>query len=321
MSPVMLNLHANGVAQEKATLVDVNNRISLSQWCFHRAIFGDSRKDYNQFVSDLHSKPDSVLRGDLDPRGIVEVSRELGVDRVDLVNVLFFGHAQNKAWLNDFKKRANDHDVSFQLLMCDQTGNLGASSIEQRKLSIEAHKPWLDAAAHLDCKQLRVNAYGDGTYLQQLEQCAESLEILATLAEGMGIQLLVENHGHASNNGAWLAMLMQQTNHDNLGVFTDLDNFFMGGWGLQPERRYDRVQGLLDLAPYTKGVSVKSHDFDKEGKETTLDYLTLFDIFESNGFSGLYSIEYEGKRLSELEGTKSTIHYCRQSVQDIIDRA
>ena len=59
--------------------------------------------------------------------------------------------------------------------------------------------------------------------------------------------------------------LIELTNHQNFAAFTDLDNFFMGGWGLEPERRYDRVQGILDLAPVTRGVSVKSHDFTKEG--------------------------------------------------------
>ena len=43
--------------------------------------------------------------------------------------------------------------------------------------------------------------------LQQLHQCAESMSLLADLAKQHGIELLVENHGHASNNGAWLAML------------------------------------------------------------------------------------------------------------------
>ncbi|GGA72645.1 xylose isomerase [Neiella marina] len=291
-----------------------SERISLSQWCFHRAIFGNSRDNYSQFIKTLHQSPDDVLLGRLDPRDITKLSRQLGVDRVDLVNILFFGHAEDKPWLDDFKLRAKDNGVSFQLLMCDETGAIGASNAKARQQAIDNHKPWFEAAAYLGCKQIRVNAYGDGTYLQQLHQCAESLAVLASIGNDYGIEVLVENHGNASNNGAWLAMLIELTNHPNLGVFTDLDNFFMGGWGLNPERRYDRVQGLIDLAPYTRGVSVKSHDFDASGRETTLDYPKLLQIFQNAGFNGLYSAEFEGEHMSELSGTTATIRYIESAL-------
>lgn len=284
-----------------------NERVSLSQWCFHRGIFGDSRSDYNKFISTLHSSPDDVLQGSISSKEITTIAQTLKINYIDLVNILFFGHAMDKPWLDDFKIKANDSDTKFQVLMCDELGSLGASELKTRNNSIEAHMPWLETAAYLGCKQIRVNANGNGTYLQQLDQCAESLAMLSTMAETMNIEVLVENHGYASNNGAWLAMLIEHTNHSNLGVFTDLDNFFMGGWNHKPERRYDRLQGIIDLAPYTRGVSVKAHDFNEKGKETTIDYEECFNALAKANFNGFYSAEYEGKRLSELEGTKATI--------------
>ncbi|MCF3651613.1 hypothetical protein [Synoicihabitans lomoniglobus] len=53
--------------------------ISLSQCAFHRAIFGDARDDYAHFTGTLHTSPDNVWRGDMDPRDIVWRARELGV--------------------------------------------------------------------------------------------------------------------------------------------------------------------------------------------------------------------------------------------------
>lgn len=310
---------ANGLVAKVAQ--PINKRLSLSQWSFHQAILGNSKKDYPKFLEMLHDTPDRVLQGSLDPRDITVMAKRLNLKTVDLVNILFFGHAMDKPWLDDFKARAEDNDINFQVLMCDQTGSLGATSSLQRQKSIDAHIPWLETAAYLGCKQLRVNAYGDGSYLQQLYQCAESLLKLSSLAQAMEIELLVENHGYASNNGAWLAMLMELSNHQNLGLFTDLDNFFMGGWGHQPERRYDRQQGLLDLAPYTRGISVKAHDFDERGRETTLDYPQYFNIFEKMGYSGLYSAEYEGSRLSEYAGTEATIAYSAYALSNLDKRS
>lgn len=291
---------------QKTPLFSLGSKLSLSQWSFHRAILGNSKKDYDQFIRALHTSPDSVLAGNLDPRDICKISSSLNIPYVDLVNTLFFGHHSDLDYLKDFNKRADDNGVSFQLLMCDECGSLGAESSSERQTSIDNHLRWLDAAAELGCKQLRVNAYGEGSYLQQLNRCSESLNRLSKECQSYGVELLVENHGHASNNAAWLAMLIENVNHPNLGLFTDLDNFFLGGWNITPERRYDRTQGIIDLAPYTRGVSVKAHDFNDEGNEVTINYKLLFDILIEAGFDGKYSLEYEGNRLSELEGTIAT---------------
>ncbi|MER2490561.1 sugar phosphate isomerase/epimerase family protein [Catenovulum sediminis] len=307
-------LNINAKTTEHTSLPISTNKISLSQWSFHRAILGNSKNNYAEFIKTLHSEPDEVLQGSLDPRDICRTARILGVSHIDLVNVLFFGHAQDKNWLKEFKNRARDHQVHFQLLMCDETGQLGATSKTVRNKSIEQHLPWLEAAAYLGCKQLRVNAYGEGSYLQQLDQCADSLSQLADAAQQHNLELLVENHGFASNNGAWLAMLIEHTKHSNLGVFTDLDNFFMGGWGLNPPRLYDRIQGLYDLAPYTRGVSAKTHDFDLSGNETTIDYQQCFSIFETHGFNGFYSAEFEGDRMSETQGSEATLALIKKTL-------
>ena len=252
-------------------------KIALSQWSFHRAIFADGRDNYEWFIKALHSQPDAVLKGDMDPRHIVVIARELGVNMVDLANILWFGHAQDKPWLRQFKTMAKDQGVGFTCLMCDELGYLGSSSKETRVRAIEKHKPWIDAANELGCLQLRVNAYGDGTYLEQLEQNAESLFELAEYTQQFNLELLVENHGHPSSNGAWLAMLMEKVDHPNLGVYADLDNFFMGGWHHSPQRRYDTIQGLEDLAPYTRGVSAKTYGFKPNGQELTIDYPQLHE--------------------------------------------
>ncbi|MEM9160173.1 MAG: sugar phosphate isomerase/epimerase family protein [Verrucomicrobiota bacterium] len=281
-------------------------QISLSQWGFHRAILGNARDNYSEFIKTLNTNPDGVLKGYLDSRDIVVKAKEFGVGTVDLVNILWFGHARDEPWLDEFKRRAEAAGVGFGVLMCDQTGLIGARAKEDRKASIELHKEWFEAAAYLGCPYLRVNPYGEGNYLQQCRQCAESLKELGDLSADFGLEVLVENHGHPGSNGAWLAMLMEMADHPRVGVYTDFDNFFMGGWGLVPERRYDRLQGLLDLAPYTRSVSAKSHDFGPDGEETTIDYNQCLRTVLDAGFRGLASAEFEGDRLSEQEGSRLT---------------
>lgn len=315
LTPIMLHSIGRSEVIKQIEVVSYShNQVSLSQWSFHRAILGNSKSNYAKFIKTLHTNPDDVLQGELHPTGIIDMAVKLNVRHLDLVNILFFGHALDLPWLKDFKTKALDNNIAFQLLMCDETGALGASSKAHRKAAIENHLPWLECAATLGCKQLRVNAYGDGTYLQQLDNCAESLTTLAELAGKLNIELLVENHGYASNNGAWLAMLMEHANHPNLGVFTDLDNFFMGGWNIKPERRYDRIQGLIDLQPYTRGISAKSHNFDSSGNETTIDYAACLAVLLKSNITGTISAEYEGENLSEYKGSKATINLIKKTL-------
>lgn len=286
--------------------------ISLSQWCYHRAMFGDARKDYNWFLRTLHSDPDAVLKGPMDPRDIVDKARALDVEVVDLVNILWFGHGHDEKWMREFRSRAAGEGVSFGVLMCDELGKLGASSSKERMASVESHIRWMDTAAKLGCRHFRVNAYGDGTYLEQCRQGADSLHRLAEAAEGFDFDILVENHGHPGSNGAWLAMLLEMADHPKIGAFTDFDNFFMGGWGLVPERRYDTHQGMLDLAPYTRAVSAKSFDFDTEGNDTKVDFRLCMKTALDGGFRGLASAEYEGEHLSEEVGSRLTVALLRR---------
>lgn len=286
--------------------------IALSQWAFHRAIFGDARDNYPEFIATLHSSPDDVLRGGMDPRDIVVRARELDVSVVDLVNITWFGHGQDASWLREFKSRAADNAVSFGVLMCDQLGRIGSAARTDRDAAVAAHIQWMDTAAELDCPFLRVNPYGEGTYLEQCQRGAESLHRLAEKSADYDLEILVENHGHPGGNAAWVAMLIEMADHPRLGAYTDFDNFFMGGWGLDPERRYDRHQGMLDLAPYTKAVSAKSHDFEPDGEETTIDYHQCLEVVLETGFNGLVCAEFEGNRLSESEGSRLTVELLRR---------
>jgi len=289
--------------------------VGLSQWSFHRSFLGNSRQNYEHYLKELHSaEPDVVLRGKMNHFSFLDIANCLGINTVDLVNILFFSKATDHGWLEELRSKANTLDIRFGCLMCDELGCLGASSVIERMDSLEKHLIWLQVASKLGCTMLRVNAYGDGTYMQQLKQCSQTIAILADCAKDYGMKVVIENHGFASNNGAWLAMLIENIGKKNVGVYLDLDNFFMGGWNHNPKRNYDRTQGIIDLAPYTFGVSAKSYEFDLAGNETTIDYAECIELLSDVEFDGVISAEYEGDVLSELEGVDKTIKLIQANI-------
>ena len=53
-------------------------------------------------------------------------------------------------------------------------------------------------------------------------------------------------------------------------------------------------------------MSPKSHDLDVSGNEIGTDYLRMMKIVVDSGYHGYVGIEYEGNRLSEVEGVRAT---------------
>lgn len=193
--------------------------------------------------------------------------------------------------------------------MIDGEGEIGNQNEAERIKAVENHYRWVDAAKYLGCATIRVNAAGKGTAEEVAKAAADGLSRLGEYGEKVGINIIVENHGGYSSNGAWLSGVMKQVNKPNVGTLPDFGNFCIkrdpSNWRNCLES-YDRYQGTAELMPYAKGVSAKSHDFDADGNEKETDYMKIMKIVKDSGFKGIVGIEYEGESLSEEEGIRKT---------------
>jgi L-ribulose-5-phosphate 3-epimerase len=250
-------------------------KISLAQWSLHRAL-GSGQLDHLDF-----------------PRVARE---EFDLDAVEYVNTFFKTRAKDAAYLEQMNRRARDHGVYQHLIMIDAEGRLGDPDPALRQRAIDNHRAWVDAAAVLGCRTIRVNAESEGSYEEQERLAADGLRRLAEYGDTREINVIVENHGGLSSNGAWLAAVMKRVNHPRCGTLPDFGNF----------EGYDKYKGVYELMPWAKGVSAKTFDFDDKGEETTLDYRRLMKTVLDAGFRGWIGIEYEGNRLPEREGIAKT---------------
>jgi sugar phosphate isomerase/epimerase len=270
-------------------------QISLAQWSLHKTYYGGPITDWQDFGQKLMSDPDALLIGP-DPMDFPKVAASYGINCIELVNQFYMSKAMDMEYWEQFKKNCEEADVTVGLIMCDALGNLGDSDPEARMATVENHKPWIDVAAFLGAKTVRVNAAGEGTAEEVAANAVDGLSKLGEYGASKGINVVVENHGGYSSDGKWLSGVMEKVGMDNVGTLPDFGNFY----------EYDRYQGMEDLMPYAKGVSAKSHDFDAEGNETESDFLRIMKIVKDSGFKGYVGIEYEGSILSEDEGIKAT---------------
>jgi L-ribulose-5-phosphate 3-epimerase len=255
-------------------------RISLAEWSFNRALFGNKMTNLDF--------PEAARK-------------QFGIEVVEYVNQFWMDKAEDKAYLADLKKRCDDNGVKSGLIMCDREGALGDADAAARTKAVENHYKWVTAAAYLGCHSIRVNAQSSGAFGAQLDFATDGLRRLAQFGAQHNINVIVENHGGNSSNGKWLSSVIEQVGLPNCGTLPDFGNF-----NIAQGKPYDRYLGVTELMPFAKGVSAKSYAFDAKGEETTIDYLRIMRIVRDAGYRGYVGVEFEGRNMEEADGIRAT---------------
>jgi sugar phosphate isomerase/epimerase len=244
----------------------------------------------------------SIFEGDVKHLDFASITRkEFGLDAIEYVNTFFMDKAEDQPYLKEMKSRADDQGVESLLIMCDREGALGDPDKNARATAVENHYKWIRAAKFLGCHSIRVNAKSEGNYEEKMSLAADGLRALTEYGDEHGINVIVENHGGISSNGEWLVGVMKKVDHPRCGTLPDFGNF-----KIKDDEWYDRYKGVEELMPYAKAVSAKSHDFDSDGNEIHTDYVRMMKIVLEAGYSGYVGIEYEGKKISEMDGIRAT---------------
>ena len=239
----------------------------------------------------------TIANGELDHLDYAPfVRKTFDLDAVEYWSGPFAAKVTDAAYVRDTRKRADDAGVKGLVILVDGEGNLGDPDGAKRAQAVQNHVKWLEAAKALGCHSIRVNAHSAGSFEEQQKLAADGLRRLSEAATKFDQNVIVENHGGLSSNGAWLAGVMKLVNMDNCGTFPDFGNF----------GDYDRYQGTRELMPWAKAVSAKSHEFDAAGNETRTDYRRMMKIVTDAGYHGYAGIEYEGSKHSEVDGVRLT---------------
>ena len=271
--------------------------ISLAQWSIH---------------SKIHN-------GTIDPMDFASIAKELGYTGLEYVSNLYVGEEVNypmkeqglDAILTELKRRSDSLGMTNVLIMVDDVGDLSVEDQALTAQAVENHKIWVDAAAFLGCRAIRVNLFGTSDPEAWVTSSVRSLTALSTYAADKNIAILVENHGGLSSDGKLLAQVMKEVAMENCGTLVDFGNFCVRRqngerWDGPCIQEYDRYQGIEELMPYAQGVSAKSYAFDAEGNEITMDFPKILNIVRDSGFSGFIGVEFEGPDADPFPGMEAT---------------
>lgn len=297
ISLILISCKEGKISEEK-TKTDTETiqpffKLSLAQWSLNKAIRFEG----------------------MDPIDFAQKASELGFEGIEYVSQLYTKKIDSlgmQAVLDSLKTKSEQYKIQNVLIMVDGEGDLASTDQAKQNEAVENHKKWVDAAKYLGCHSIRVNAKGEGTFEEVSNAAVTGLTKLSEYAENQGINVIVENHGGYSSNGAWLANVMKKVGKSNCGTLPDFGNWCQTeDYGSINDENckeaYDIYKGVSELMPYAKAVSAKSYDFNETGDETKIDYVKMLQIVKDAGYKGFVGVEYEGERLGEEAGIKATI--------------
>ena len=287
----------NPTTESKAEMAAPFFKLSLAQWSMHRMIREEGA----------------------DPYSFAKKAKEWGFTGLEYVSQLYKEELEaanySEEAMNAFVAKCNAESEKYGmqnvLIMIDGQGDLATPDAAARKAAVENHFKWVDAAAAMSCHAIRVNLSGSNDPEAWTDSAVDGLSQLATYAKDKNINVIVENHGGLSSNGALLAGVMNKVAMENCGTLPDFGNFCIqkedpDDWSSACVEQYDFYKGVTELMVHAKAVSAKSHDFDEEGNETQIDYTKMLQIVKDAGYTGFVGVEYEGDKIGEEAGIMAT---------------
>lgn len=280
-------------------------KLSLAQWSIHK------------MIND----------GGVDPYTFAEKAKNWGFSGLEYVSQLYPSDMEDDEYseeaMAEFIEKSNaaaeQYGMQNVLIMIDGQGNLAVSDKAERTAAVERHHKWVDAAQAMGCHSIRVNLAGSDDPEEWKANSVDGLTQLGEYAKGKNINVIVENHGGLSSNGALLAEVMATVGMDNVGTLPDFGNFCITR---KPDSRecadeYDKYKGVEELMPYAKAVSAKSNEFDADGNDTKIDYVKMLQIVKNHRYTGYIGVEYEGSELGEEAGIIATKELMLKAAKEV----
>jgi sugar phosphate isomerase/epimerase len=217
-----------------------------------------------------------------------------------------------RKWLEKLAAKQAATGVKTQHISNNAPTNLASPDDALRKAGVDVGKKWLDGAAIIGAKSVRMNspqALGPGVrpnaiprssdgyprnldIIPLLDQAIESYKEMADHGGDLGIKVTFENHWGLAADPMNIRIMLDTINHPYCEASPDFCNW---------EHEYMLFNGLKALAPYAH-TNVHAKYWDRWGDLN--DVQRSARIMLAGGFKGTFALEYEAGPLNGIEGAK-----------------
>jgi sugar phosphate isomerase/epimerase len=214
--------------------------------------------------------------------------------------------ASGKRWLEKLAGKMAAAGVKCQHISNNAPRDICDPDAEKRRTGIKIAKKWLDGAAMLGAKSMRVNSGGprimpaasatadypkNDELAQYLTHCIESFKEMADYGGKAGVKVTLENHWGLTANPTNIRIIVDETNHPFCEASPDFCNW---------EHEYLMYNGLKELAPYAH--TIVHAKYWSRWKDN--DVRRSVKIMTAAGFTGAFALEYEDGPWDGVEGSK-----------------
>jgi hypothetical protein len=216
-----------------------------------------------------------------------------------------------KRWLEKMANKQVATGTRCHHISNNAPRNICDLDAEKRKQGVEVAKKWLDGAATLGAKSMRVNSGGpriapvpvsdpssypkNPQLAQYLTNCIESFKEMADYGGKVGVKVTLENHWGLTANPINIRIIIEEVNNPFCEASPDFCNW---------EHEYLLFHALQDLAPYAHtNVHAKYWNRWKDP-----DVQRNVRIMQNSGYMGMYALEYEEGPWDGVEGAQYLYH-------------
>lgn len=212
-----------------------------------------------------------------------------------------------KKWLEKMANKQATTGTKCHHISNNAPRNICDLDAEKRKEGIEVAKKWLDGAAMLGAKSMRVNSGGpriapspvadpssypkNDELARYLTNCIESFKEMADYGGKLGVKVTLENHWGLTANPINIRIIIEEVNNPFCEASPDFCNW---------EHEYLLFHALHDLAPYAHtNVHAKYWNRWKDP-----DVQRNVRIMLNANYTGIFALEYEEGPWDGVEGAQ-----------------
>ncbi len=213
----------------------------------------------------------------------------------------------SKKWLEAFANTCVKTGTQVHHISNNAPRDICDLDADKRRHGVEVAKKWLDGAAVLGAKSMRVNSGGpriapipvadpssypkNNELAQYMTNCIESFKEMADYGGQRGVKVTLENHWGLTANPINIRIIIEEVNNPFCEASPDFCNW---------EHEYLMYHALNDLAPYAHtNVHAKYWSRWKDP-----DVQRNVRIMLNNGYMGVFALEYEDGPWNGLEGAQ-----------------
>jgi sugar phosphate isomerase/epimerase len=195
------------------------------------------------------------------------------------------------AYLEQLRKRIKRAGAQLINIQVDENYDLANTDEAKRQQSLELVRKWIDAAALLGTRAIRINPGRTGG---SVEQSIASMREVNHYCLSKRLPLLTENHFGIEMDPDIHLRIREGAGPRNVYTLPDFGNY-------PPESMWESLAKIL---PYAYVVSAKAVDFDAQGEHLSYDFDRCLQMCEDAGFKGLYLVEQWSRKDQPVDAEK-----------------